>query len=122
MRRARRVRLDKNAQKQEWPSRFMRLLDANRVKEDGSMSQYVAAILRLHVGLDFFSNRYSRKHVMRFDGGLEVPGSSLVACSSTLVSRGGSDVRHPAATWNQEATVSVTSMLPRVAFEYGQTM
>ena len=40
------------------------------------MAQYVADILWLRGEQDFLSNRYSRRHVMRFDGGVEVPGSS----------------------------------------------
>ncbi len=40
------------------------------------MAQYSAEILWLRGGQDFLGNRYSRRHVLRFDGGLEVPGSS----------------------------------------------
>ncbi|STQ89135.1 OsmC family protein [Iodobacter fluviatilis] len=40
------------------------------------MSQHTAEILWLRGEEDFLSNRYSRKHLLRFDGGLEVPGSS----------------------------------------------
>lgn len=40
------------------------------------MAQYVADILWLRGEQDFLSNRYSRRHVMRFDGGVEVSGSS----------------------------------------------
>ena len=40
------------------------------------MAQYSAEILWLRGEQDFLSNRYSRRHVLRFDGGLEVPGSS----------------------------------------------
>ena len=40
------------------------------------MSLYFAEILWLRGEQDFLSNRYSRKHVLRFDGGLEVPGTS----------------------------------------------
>lgn len=40
------------------------------------MSQYTAEVLWLRGDQDFLSNRYSRKHVLRFDGGAEVPGSS----------------------------------------------
>jgi organic hydroperoxide reductase OsmC/OhrA len=35
-----------------------------------------AEILWLRDGQDFLDNRYSRRHLLRFDGGLEVPGSS----------------------------------------------
>ncbi len=40
------------------------------------MAQYVAEILWQRGEQDFLSNRYSRRHVIRFDGGVEVPGSS----------------------------------------------
>ena len=40
------------------------------------MAHYTAEVLWLREGQDFLDNRYSRKHVLRFDGGLEVPGSS----------------------------------------------
>ena len=40
------------------------------------MAQYVAEILWLRGEQDFLSNRYSRLHAIRFDGGVEVPGSS----------------------------------------------
>ena len=40
------------------------------------MSLYSAEILWLRGEQDFRGNRYSRKHLLRFDGGLEVPGSS----------------------------------------------
>ena len=40
------------------------------------MSLYFAEILWLRGEQDFLSNRYSRKHLLRFDGGLEVPGTS----------------------------------------------
>ena len=40
------------------------------------MSQYTAEVLWLRGEQDFLSNRYSRKHTLRFDGGAEVPGSS----------------------------------------------
>jgi organic hydroperoxide reductase OsmC/OhrA len=40
------------------------------------MSAYTAEILWLRGDADFLDQRYSRKHVLRFDGGLEVPGSS----------------------------------------------
>jgi len=40
------------------------------------MAQYVAEILWQRGEQDFLSNRYSRRHVMRFDGGVEVLGSS----------------------------------------------
>ena len=40
------------------------------------MATYTAQTLWLRDGQDFLDNRYSRKHLLRFDGGLEVPGSS----------------------------------------------
>jgi organic hydroperoxide reductase OsmC/OhrA len=40
------------------------------------MSQYVAEVLWSRGEQDFLGNRYSRRHLLRFDGGLEVPGSS----------------------------------------------
>lgn len=40
------------------------------------MSQYVAEVLWNRDEQDFLGNRYSRRHLLRFDGGLEVPGSS----------------------------------------------
>jgi len=40
------------------------------------MTRYTAEVLWVRGDQDFLGNRYSRKHVLRFDGGLEVPGSS----------------------------------------------
>ena len=40
------------------------------------MSIYTAEVLWQRDGADFLGNRYSRRHLLRFDGGLEVPGSS----------------------------------------------
>jgi len=40
------------------------------------MASYTAEIIWVRGNQDFLSNRYSRKHVLRFDGGAEVPGSS----------------------------------------------
>jgi len=40
------------------------------------MPHHTAEILWLRGEQDFLGNRYSRKHRLRFDGGLEVPGSS----------------------------------------------
>lgn len=40
------------------------------------MAHYSADILWLRGEQDFLGNRYSRRHVLRFDGGVEVPGSS----------------------------------------------
>lgn len=40
------------------------------------MSHYSAETLWERQDASFLDNRYSRRHVLRFDGGLEVPGSS----------------------------------------------
>jgi organic hydroperoxide reductase OsmC/OhrA len=40
------------------------------------MSHYAAETLWERKDANFLDNRYSRRHVLRFDGGLEVPGSS----------------------------------------------
>lgn len=40
------------------------------------MAHYTAEVLWLREGQNFLDNRYSRKHLLRFDGGLEVPCSS----------------------------------------------
>jgi organic hydroperoxide reductase OsmC/OhrA len=40
------------------------------------MAQYVAEVLWQRNGQDFLDNRYSRMHLLRFDGGVEVAGSS----------------------------------------------
>ncbi len=40
------------------------------------MSEYTATIEWQRGEQDFTGNRYSRKHVLRFDGGVELPGSS----------------------------------------------
>ena len=40
------------------------------------MSHYTAETLWERKDADFLDNRYSRLHLLRFDGGLEVPGSS----------------------------------------------
>jgi organic hydroperoxide reductase OsmC/OhrA len=40
------------------------------------MAEYCAEVLWLRGEQNFLDNRYSRKHVLRFDGGVEVPGSS----------------------------------------------
>jgi organic hydroperoxide reductase OsmC/OhrA len=40
------------------------------------MAQYSAEIIWNRGEQDFLGNRYSRRHLLRFDGGLEVPGSS----------------------------------------------
>ena len=40
------------------------------------MTDYTAEVLWLRNGQDFVGNRYSRRHQLRFDGGIEVAGSS----------------------------------------------
>jgi organic hydroperoxide reductase OsmC/OhrA len=40
------------------------------------MAQYTAEILWLRGEQDFLGNKYSRKHVLRFDGGIEIAGSA----------------------------------------------
>ncbi len=40
------------------------------------MAHYTAEVLWVRGEQDFLGNRYSRKHVLRFDGGVEMPGSS----------------------------------------------
>lgn len=40
------------------------------------MSQYHAEVIWEGGGAEFVSGRYSRRHVLRFDGGIDVPGSS----------------------------------------------
>ena len=40
------------------------------------MSEYRAEVIWERGDQDFLSNRYSRRHLLRFDGGAEVPGSS----------------------------------------------
>ena len=39
-------------------------------------TEHSAEVLWQRGSDDFLSNRYSRRHLLRFDGGLEVPGSS----------------------------------------------
>ncbi|MEY4907278.1 MAG: hypothetical protein RL260_996 [Pseudomonadota bacterium] len=40
------------------------------------MADYTAEIIWIRGEQDFLGNRYSRKHTLRFDGGMEIPGSS----------------------------------------------
>src|SRR5688572_30884118 len=40
------------------------------------MSEYTAEIVWERGDQDFLANTYSRRHVLRFDGGAQVPGSS----------------------------------------------
>jgi organic hydroperoxide reductase OsmC/OhrA len=63
------------------------------------MSTYIANLLWERGEQDFASQRYSRRHVWRFDGGAEVAGSS----SPSVVPPPGSD---PAAVDPEEAFVA----------------
>ena len=40
------------------------------------MAHYEAEVIWQRAGQSFLDNRYSRRHLLRFDGGLEIPGSS----------------------------------------------
>jgi len=40
------------------------------------MATHTAEVIWTRAGQNFLDNGYSRKHVLRFDGGIEVPGSS----------------------------------------------
>lgn len=40
------------------------------------MAHYIAQVSWHRGKQDFLDNRYSRKHIVRFDGGVEMPGSS----------------------------------------------
>jgi organic hydroperoxide reductase OsmC/OhrA len=40
------------------------------------MAEYTAEIIWLRGHQDFLTNRYSRRHILRFDAGIDVPGSS----------------------------------------------
>jgi organic hydroperoxide reductase OsmC/OhrA len=44
--------------------------------EEQTMARYSAEISWNRNGQDFLGNRYSRRHLLRFDGGAEVAGSS----------------------------------------------
>lgn len=66
------------------------------------MSTYTAHVLWERGDQDFAGQRYSRRHVWRFDGGAEVPGSS----SPSVVPPPGSD---PAAVDPEEAFVASLS-------------
>ncbi|MEO8669682.1 MAG: OsmC family protein [Tahibacter sp.] len=63
------------------------------------MSEYHAEVLWTRENADFLDNRYSRRHRWRFDGGLEVAGSS----SPQVVALPMSD---PAAVDPEEAFVA----------------
>jgi organic hydroperoxide reductase OsmC/OhrA len=66
------------------------------------MSDYTAEVLWERGGQDFLAGRYSRRHQLRFDGGIEVPGSS----SPQVVALPHSD---PAAVDPEEAFVASLS-------------
>lgn len=40
------------------------------------MASYTAEVIWVRSQQNFIDNRYSRKHLLRFDGGLEIPGSA----------------------------------------------
>lgn len=40
------------------------------------MSQYTTETIWIRGDQDFLGNRYSRRHILRFDAGLDIPGSS----------------------------------------------
>jgi organic hydroperoxide reductase OsmC/OhrA len=44
--------------------------------DTGAMHHYTAQVIWQRDGQDFIGNRYSRRHLIRFDGGAELPGSS----------------------------------------------
>jgi organic hydroperoxide reductase OsmC/OhrA len=53
------------------------MLDKPRaVGDTRAMHHYTAQIIWQRGGQDFTGNRYSRRHLIRFDGGAEIPGSS----------------------------------------------
>jgi organic hydroperoxide reductase OsmC/OhrA len=66
------------------------------------MARYTAEVLWLRNGQHFLDNRYARAHLIRFDGGLQVPGSS----SPHVVPAPLSD---PAAMDPEEAFVAALS-------------
>lgn len=63
------------------------------------MSEYQADVAWVRDGADFIDKRYSRRHILRFDGGLEIPASA----SPTVVPEPMSD---PAAVDPEEAFVA----------------
>lgn len=66
------------------------------------MSTYTAQLVWERGAQEFLANRYSRRHLIRFDGGAEVPGSS----APTVVPPPGSD---PAGVDPEEAFVASLS-------------
>ena len=66
------------------------------------MAPYTAEVLWLRDGQEFLGNRYSRRHLIRFDGGVELAGSS----SPHVVPAPMSD---PAAVDPEEAFVASLS-------------
>jgi organic hydroperoxide reductase OsmC/OhrA len=66
------------------------------------MSTYTAELVWERGAQDFLANKYSRRHLIRFDGGAEVPGSS----SPSVVPPPGSD---PAGVDPEEAFVASLS-------------
>jgi organic hydroperoxide reductase OsmC/OhrA len=51
-------------------------LHSNSIEQALPMAHYTAEILWQRGEQPFTDNRYSRRHLLRFDGGVEVPGSS----------------------------------------------
>jgi organic hydroperoxide reductase OsmC/OhrA len=51
-------------------------LIAVALERSGTMAEYTAQVLWSRADQNFLDNRYSRRHLLRFDGGIEVPGSS----------------------------------------------
>lgn len=66
------------------------------------MAEYTAETIWLRGDQDFLDNRYSRLHTLRFDGGIDVPGSS----SPSVVPLPYSD---PAAVDPEEAFIASLS-------------
>ena len=69
------------------------------LKKDQAMANYTAEVIWVRGDQDFPSNRYSRRHLLRFDGGVEVPGSSSPHVVPTPMS-------DPAAVDPEEAFVA----------------
>jgi len=57
-------------------AKLLMLDKPHRVGDTGGMHHYTAQITWQRGSQDFLGNRYSRRHLIRFDGGAEMPGSS----------------------------------------------
>ena len=57
-------------------ARWNRIAPLNFPGAHNAMATYTAEIIWSRSGQKFTDNRYSRRHVLRFDGGIEVSGSS----------------------------------------------